>query len=379
MQRVQKARAGLAPALRRLDAEGEQARGAPLHVVLGQRVVFVVGQAGVADPGHLGVFLQVLRHLQGVVADAVHAQRQGFDALQDLPGVERRERGAGVAQRHDPRAGDVGRRAQRLGIDHAVVAHVRLVQALEARLVLGPGELAAVDDGAAQRGAVPAQVLGQRVHHDVGAVLERPDQVGRAHGVVDDQRHAVLVRDGRHAGDVGDVAGRVADGLHVHGLGALVDQLGEAGRVAVVGKAGLDAVLRQRVREQVVGAAVQCRAADDVVAHLGDGLQRVQDGRLAAGHRQRADAAFQRRHALFQHVGGGVRDAGVDVARHLQVEQVGAVLRAVEGVSHGLVDRHRHRLGGRVRRVAGVHGLGFKLPLLGHGRLLETTKLLLIQ
>jgi hypothetical protein len=36
-----------------------------------------------------------------------------------------------------------------------------------------------IDDGAADAGAVAAQVLGQRVHHDVGAVLDRPAQVGR--------------------------------------------------------------------------------------------------------------------------------------------------------------------------------------------------------
>ena len=32
-----------------------------------------------------------------------------------------------------------------------------------------------------------------RVDHDVGSVGERVEQVGRGHGVVDDQRHAVGV------------------------------------------------------------------------------------------------------------------------------------------------------------------------------------------
>jgi hypothetical protein len=74
---------------------------------------------------------------------------------------------------------------------------------------------------------------------------------------------------------------------------------------------------------------------------------------------KRGDAAFQFRHALFQHVGGRVHDPRVDVAGDLEVEQVGAVLGVVEGVGCGLVDRHRDGLGGRVGTVAAMHGDGF--------------------
>src|SRR5690606_30065138 len=48
----------------------------------------------------------------------------------------------------------------------------------------------------------------------------------------------------------------------------------------------------------------------------------------------------------------------VDVARDLEVEQIGTVLRVIESVGGGLVNRHRHGLGRRVRRVAGVNGKG---------------------
>jgi hypothetical protein len=66
-----------------------------------------------------------------------------------------------------------------------------------------------------------------------------------------------------------------------------------------------------------------------------------------------------RRHAGFQHGVGGVHDAAVDVACHLQVKQVSAVLGVVKRVSHGLVNRHSHRFGGGVGRVATVYGNGF--------------------
>ncbi|MNV09545.1 hypothetical protein D3C71_1000400 [compost metagenome] len=163
--------------------------------------------------------------------------------------------------------------------------------------------------------------------------------------------------------DVGDVAARVADGFDKHRLGAFVDQGSERLRIAIVGKAGLDAELRQRVREQVVGAAIQRAGREDVVADFGDGLDGVGDGRLPRGQRECADTAFQRSNALFQHIRGRVHDAGVDVALHFQIEQIGTVLGVVEGIGHGLVDRYRHRAGGGIGRVAAVHGDGFRLPL----------------
>ena len=51
-----------------------------------------------------------------------------------------------------------------------------------------------------------ADELGCRMDNDVGTMLDRADQVGRAEGVVDDKRNAVLVgnfSDGVNVGDVG--------------------------------------------------------------------------------------------------------------------------------------------------------------------------------
>ncbi|MNS80873.1 hypothetical protein D3C72_1145700 [compost metagenome] len=194
-------------------------------------------------------------------------------------------------------------------------------------------------------------------------MFERAQQERRGYRVVDDQRHACRMRDLGDRGNVGDVAARVADRLDEHGLGARIDQGCERRRVGRIGETRLDAVLRQCVRQQIEAAAVQRAGGDDVVAGLGNGLDRIGDRRLPRGQCQRADAPFQCRHALLQHVGGGVHDARIDVARYLQVEQVRSVLGVIECVGHGLVDRHRHRAGGRVGAVAAVHGQGFQLPL----------------
>jgi len=255
-----------------LDAKAEDAGSATAHVFLDQRVVLVGGLTGVVHPGDFWVVLQEVGDLQRVVADAVHAQGEGFDALQDHEGVERADGGAHVAQRHGAGATDVGGGAEGFGVDHAVVGNVRLVEALELGFVFGPGELAAVDNDAAEAVAVAAEVFGQRMDDDVGAVLEGAAQVGRGHGVVDDDRHAVLVGNFGQLFEVGDVAQRVADGFAEDSLGLGIDQFLDSGWVVVVGKADVDAVLREGMGEQVVGAAVERARRDDVVTSLGNSL-----------------------------------------------------------------------------------------------------------
>lgn len=376
LERVEEARAALAalPA-RALEAEGDDAGGLAGEVLADQRVVGVVLESGVVDPADLVVALQMLGERERVVADAIHPKGERLYPLEDEEGVEGGQRGAGVAQRDDAGAADVGGGAQGLGVDDAVVAGVGLVQALEAFLVLGPGELAGVDDGAADGGAVAAQVLGQRVHDDVGAVLEGAAEIGRGNGVVDDQGDAVVVGDLGDGLDVGDVALRVAEGLDKDGLCLGVDEGGEGLGLAVVGEAGGDAVLRKGVGQQVVGPPIEGAGGEDVVAGLGDGEDGVGDGGLAGGYGERAYPAFEGGEALLEHVVGGIHNPAVDVAGDLEVEEVGAVLGGVEGVGGGLVDGDGDGLGGGVGGVAGVDGPGFEAPGggrrgLGHGALL---------
>ncbi|MNE88658.1 hypothetical protein D3C80_1859850 [compost metagenome] len=52
---------------------------------------------------------------------------------------------------------------------------------------------------------------------------------------------------------------------------------------------------------------------------------------------------------MLQHIVGGIHDAGVDIAGHVQVEQVGAVLGVIEFEGDVLIDRHGDGLGGRIR------------------------------
>ena len=158
--------------------------------------------------------------------------------------------------------------------------------------------------------------------------------------------------------DVDDVELRVADRLGEDEARLVVGQAGDRVRVVRIGEAHLDAVLRQRVREQVVGAAVERRDRDDVVAGAREVEHRVGDGGLAGGRGAGGEPALERRDALLEDVPGRVHDARVDVARHLEREQVGGVLGVVELVRRRLVDRDGPRLRRRVGRLAAVKGDG---------------------
>ena len=234
-------------------------------------------------------------------------------------------------------------------------------------------KLPGVDHDAADRGAVAAEELRGRVDDDVGAVLDRPQQVGRRHGVVDHERHAGLVR------DVGDRRGRRARcraGCPASRRTAAWCSAGSrrATRRALSGsstKLTSMPELRERVVEQVVGAAVERGARHEVVARLGDVEDREGLGGLAGGERHGGEPAFERRDALFQHVLGGVHDPRVDVAQLGEPEQRGGVLGVAERVGRGLVDRGGTSAGGRVGRGARVHLLGLEGPGFGHSCLQE--------
>lgn len=82
-----------------LEAEGENRACAFGRVCLEPLVVLVAFKPGIGNPGDLLVALQMPRDGKRILAMALHAQRQGFDARQHQKRIERRKRRADVAQR----------------------------------------------------------------------------------------------------------------------------------------------------------------------------------------------------------------------------------------------------------------------------------------
>ncbi len=203
---------------------------------------------------------------------------------------------------------------------------------------------------------------------------------GVGHRVVDHQRDAVGVRNTGDALDVEHVVLGVRDDLAEEHLRVRLDgrfPLGEV--VGIVDEGDLDAELRQRVVQQVVGAAVQRRRGDDVVAGLAQRHERERFGSLTGCNGERAGEPDRRGAAAFERVDAGferglrrVHDAGVDVADLGEAEQVGGVVGVAELVRRRLIDRHRPGAGGRIGLAADVNLLGLETPGVTHrGRTLS--------
>ena len=203
-----------------------------------------------------------------------------------------------------------------------------------------------------------AEEFRQRVHDDVGAVIDRLDQIRRRQRVVDDQRHAGLARHRRDRLDVGDGAAGIGDQLDEDGLGARRDRGLEAADIVGVGPHHVPAKALEGVGELVDRAAIEFSRGDEFVAGLQQLLQHDDLRGMARGDRKRRGSALEGCDALLQHGVGRIADAGIDVAEGLQSEQRGGMIGIVEHERGGLIDRRRARAGGRVGLRAGMHGEG---------------------
>ena len=211
-----------------------------------------------------------------------------------------------------------------------------------------PVERTGIDDDAAERRAVAAEELRGGVDDDVRAERDDLDPVGRTERVVDDERQAVAVGDGGNGLDVRNVAVRVAQRLEIDGARVRLDGRLDRCGVVRVHERRRDAVLRQRVCQQVIGAAVDRLLRDDVVALPRQRLNGIGDGRRAGGRGQSGHAALKGRHALLEHVLRGVRQAAVDVARVRQAEAGRSLCAVTEYIGRRLVDGHGARAGGGI-------------------------------
>jgi len=332
-------------------------------------MVRVAFQARVGDAFHSLVGNEEIHQLAGVFHMALHAQGQGFDALQDLEGVHGAHAGAEVAQAFASGPQQEGGDGGFLGEVHAVEAVVGLGQGGEFTRGF-PIEIARIHQHAADSGAVAAEELGGGVEDQVGAVLEGLQQVGAGEGGIHQQGQAVFVGQGGDTGNVQHVQARVAQGLAEEQAGVGAD--GGAPGIHVPGgnEGGLDAEAAQGVVQQVVAAAVEGTGGDDVAAGPHQGGHGQVHGGLAAGGGDGADAAFQGGDALLQHRHGGIGNAGIDVTGPFHVEEGGGLVGILEDEGGGQVDRGGAGAVLRVGHLAGVQGQGVEgvAVLTGHGR-----------
>ncbi len=258
----------------------------------------MVRSAGIehpADAGHLGQSVGDLRGRGRLGGDA---DRQGFQPLQQHPGVERRQGRAGLAQQ---------------------VMDVLVDEGL------------AGQDHAAEAASLPVDMLRRRIDDAVGAELERALQQRRGEDVVDHQRGAARMGDLCHGGDVVDVERRVGGRFQEqrHGVGA--ERRPPLVEIVAVDQRAFHAEARQQILDDVATGAEQGLGGHHMVARLDLPHQRGRHGGHAGGRGARVLGAFEQRHALLEHPHGGVREARVDEPGILALEaSLGGLGRVVD-------------------------------------------------
>ncbi len=272
---------------------------------------------------------------RGGVGLPAHPHRERLQSLEQHPGIERRERRAGLP-------------------DQVV------------DIVLD--EFFRREDDAAETAALAVDVLGGGIDDAVGPELERLLEQRRREHVVDHQRRA------RGVGDVGDrldvehLQRRIGRALEKEGLGVGLHRLAPGLEVPAVDQGRGDAVAGEVLLDDVEAGAEQRLGGDDMVARPHLAHQRGGDGGHPGRGRARGRRPFERAHALLEHVHGGIGEAGILVARLLVLEASLRAQRAVVDVALGEEQRLR-RLAELRAQDAGMHelGLGAVVSLRGRG------------
>ena len=244
-----------------------------------------------------------------------HAHMQALErAVQE----ERRLRvlhGAKIAHELSGGLGNEGALAtELLGIRHAVVALVGRGEARELVRMSHPVKLTVVDDHAAEVGSMAIHVLGGGVRNDVGAPLKGTAHHGRREGIVDHQRHAVIMRglgkalNIKHGkSGVGDRLAKDKLGIGLKGCLKLL-----VGAVGGNERAGQTHALHG-MSEQVVGTAVDGRARDHVIAGTGNVKDRKEVRSHARAREHRSGTTLHLANLGSNQVARGVLQTAVEV------------------------------------------------------------------
>ena len=156
------------------------------HLALRDLGLRMVGPARIDQARDLGMLGERDRDGRRRVGLPLHAHGERLEPLEQHPGIERRERRAGLAD--------------------------ELVD-----VVLD--ELLGAEDDAAEAAALAVDVLGRRIDHAVGAELERALVERRREHVVDHERRAGRMRDLGDRLDVDHLERRVGRAFEEEGLG----------------------------------------------------------------------------------------------------------------------------------------------------------------
>ncbi len=227
----------------------------------------------------------------------------------------------------------------------------------------GVVEVPAIDHNPADARPVSTDEFGRAVGDHVRAPFERPEQIRRGKGVINQQDDLVLLGDFGHFFEGENRNIRIAEGFAINQPGVRANGFLEILGISRVDKGHFNPQFGQGVVELIVRPTIQTTGGDDMVATAQQGENRLGLGGVTAGRGHRSDTAFERGNPLFKDIGGRVHQAGINVAQFFQREQIGSMVSRFELVAGGLVKRHGAAAGSRIGGIASVQLLGSETVL----------------
>ena len=238
------------------------------------------------------------------------------------------------------------------------------IDVVERRPVEQPG----FRDGAAQRVAVSADVLGETVDDQAGIHVDGLKQPRRSHGVVDNINEPALAAERADLLHVAHLGTGIGDRLDEHHLRFRSNRVGDSGDIRRIDEGDVEPMGFEASKE-AVGVAEQEPTGNQVVAAPQEREHHGTDGAHAGAETDAGDAALHAVQLALQGGYGRIDLPAVGVTRVRALEhahQIAGVFVAVRhGGMHGLV--HRAVLDG-VPPVGVNDGCGEAgLPGLFHG------------
>ena len=270
---------------------------AALHLAFYQCRLRMIGAARIQHARHARLRAEKIRHLGGGGHLRRHAHRQGFEPLQQHPGIERRQRWPGLAQ--------------------------QVVDILV-------DEFGAGENNAAEAAPLPVDVFCCRIDDAVGPQLQRALQQRRGEDIVHDQRRAACMGDFGHRRNVDHLKAGVGRTFEKqrprvgpHGGAPLV-------KVRAIDQRAGDAKARQQVFHHIAAGAEQRFGRHHMVTGLDLAHQRRRNRRHAGGCGARCLGALKQGHALLEHGNCRVGKPPVDKTLILALEaRLGLLHRVV--------------------------------------------------
>ena len=288
-------------------------------------------------PGNPRLCFQPFSQHHGPLALRLHAQTQGFQALDKHPGIERAHTGTG--RTNEPE-----------NIIHGLFR---------------------ADHGTTEATPLPVQIFGRAVDNQVSTQLDRFLQGRRAETVIHHQQRPVVVGKLGQGGNVTDFRQWIRRRFQKQHFRFRANRRLPLGKITHVHQRGIDTKFLQVAVVNHVGGAEHTARADDVVAWCQQSEKRAADRRHTGGESHTGLTAFQSCKPLLKGAYGRVGKAGVDVTGLFTTKPRRCLRRVFVDEAGGHEDRirMRHFIRAQLRRTdcQGFHTQGCRIQIITHG------------